>query len=161
MLAPLPAAQLAHARILGIAKKREYLSALEDKQLKDALRELGVQEQKLFRTRAKLQRPKNAGRAWPDHEVQRMVGVSRTDRWRKRRERWGHTHTQIVTFHDYGRYDPVRDFLWWDVMTDGRLDGDFIPEVHARGPRVSDHHHDHARHEPEPTWRDDHTLDAS
>ena len=35
----------------------------------------------------------------------------------------------MVSFDRYSRASFATNFLWWDVMTDGRLDGDFIPEV--------------------------------
>jgi len=162
MLRPFPAAHTAMLRITGIEKKGEYLGALENQQIRTALRELGQQEQKLMRTRAKLLRPKNANRRWDSNEARRMVGQSRRERWDKRHQRWSETRTQIVQFNDYHHYNPAADLLWWDVMTDGRLDGDFIPEVHARGPRTDVHHHHHHHHERErDSWRDSQTFDAS
>jgi len=41
-------------------------------------------------------------------------------------DRYGNT---IYVFNDYGRSSLLTDFLWWDLITDGRLDGNFIPEV--------------------------------
>ena len=114
---------------------------------------------KLLRTRGKLERPKNQHARWSDAEAQRMIGQDRTEKWRKRRAYYDDARTRVVEFHHYDRYDPVRDFLWWDVMTDGRLDGNFIDEVRERGPT-------HYRHEPattdvQPAWRRDDLSDVS
>ena len=86
----------------------------------------------------KLIRPKNIGRHWQDADYQRRFGKDRTVSWSKRRSRIRDARTRVVEFHDYSRWDPMRDFLWWDVMTDGQLDGNFIDEVRARGPHTFD-----------------------
>jgi hypothetical protein len=44
-------------------------------------------------------------------------------------ERLGTTHERIYRFERYDHASFASDFLWWDLMTDGKLDGDFIPEV--------------------------------
>jgi hypothetical protein len=54
--------------------------------------------------------------------------------------RYDRAGTTIYVFDDYYRASPLEEFLWWDVMTDGRLDGNFIPEVqeyHAMHPDYS------------------------
>lgn len=51
---------------------------------------------------------------------------TRYDKLHRKYEQTGET---IYVFNDYGRASMVQDFLWWDIMTDGRLDGNFIPEV--------------------------------
>ncbi|MDX1932971.1 MAG: hypothetical protein SFU56_10230 [Capsulimonadales bacterium] len=43
--------------------------------------------------------------------------------------RYNRAGTTIYVFDDYYRASPLEEFLWWDVMTDGRIDGNFIPEV--------------------------------
>jgi hypothetical protein len=40
------------------------------------------------------------------------------------------SYETVYVFDRYDRGRFVDDFLWWDLMTDGRLDGNFIPEVH-------------------------------
>jgi hypothetical protein len=50
-----------------------------------------------------------------------------------RYDRMGET---VVAFDAYSKASMIGDFLWWDVITDGRLDGNFIPEVASwRGER--------------------------
>jgi hypothetical protein len=52
----------------------------------------------------------------------------RTSRYDRVYDRYSRTSERIYVFDNY-YYDPVGDFLWWDMMTDGRIDGNFIPEV--------------------------------
>jgi hypothetical protein len=35
----------------------------------------------------------------------------------------------VYSFSDYGRGSTMNDILWWDVMTDGRMNGNFLPGV--------------------------------
>lgn len=140
LLAPHPAAELAFRRIAGLKKKKEYLKALQDQQLKTSLTDLDAMRRKLYADRQKLNRPKNLHRSWTDDEYRRRFGVDRRPKWQKRRERWEQTRTTVVHFHDYDRWSPTSDLLWWDVMSDGRLDGNFIDEVRSR---PSTHHVHH------------------
>ena len=156
------AAVLAYKRVVGIAKKQEYLQALNDQQVKTSLGDLQQMKNKLIRTHGKLARPKNdANKRWSSAEVQQMIGQDRTEKWNKRRAHYDNARTHVVEFHHYDRYDPystARDLLWWDVMTDGQLDGNFIDEVRERGPSQY-------RHEPstdvQPGWRSDDLSDVS
>lgn len=153
-----PAAALAVKRILGVQKKKTYLGALEAEQVKASLQELAVAKSKLARTRTKLGRSKVQYATYTDALADRMIGPDRTERWDKRRARIEDTRTRIVEFHHYDRWDPVRDMLWWDVMTDGRLDGNFISEVRDRGHHVH-HHHDVVTHND--AWQNDRDVDVS
>ena len=51
----------------------------------------------------------------------------RYDQMYNRYDNYGNT---VYGFNDYYRSSFISDFLWWDLMSDGRLDGNFIPEVH-------------------------------
>ncbi|HEU4754631.1 MAG TPA: hypothetical protein VFU47_16095 [Armatimonadota bacterium] len=53
----------------------------------------------------------------------------RTARYAKRYERYDRMGQTVYVFHDYDRGLGLGDLLWWDLMTDGRFDGNFIPEV--------------------------------
>lgn len=52
-----------------------------------------------------------------------------TTRYDRSLHRYNRTGAVIYGFDDYNRISPFEEFLWWDVMSDGRLDGNFIPEV--------------------------------
>jgi hypothetical protein len=128
-------------RVCGLRAKQAYLRRLVDEDLVPSLSAVGTMRSKFERDVQKLSRPKNARRSWSPHELQRRSLGERAVKWRKRRERWGTTRQQIVGFHHYDRWDPVADVLWWDLMTDGRLDGDFLPEVRTRDAHHHHHHH--------------------
>ena len=52
------------------------------------------------------------------------------DVYDRRLHKYRHTGDTIYSFNDYSRPSFIEEFLWWDIMTDGRLDGNFIPDVH-------------------------------
>ncbi|MDP2342229.1 MAG: hypothetical protein Q8O67_14830 [Deltaproteobacteria bacterium] len=143
LLASVPDVDLAWRRIAGLKKKQEYLAALAKEQVSAPLSDLAAVRSKLTAHRNKLQRPKNLSRLWPAAEWAPRLTNDRAAKWQKRRERVQHTRHEIVTFHHYDRWDPYGNILWWDVMSDGRLDGNFIHEVRDR---PHDHHHHHQAH---------------
>ena len=53
----------------------------------------------------------------------------RADRFGRRAERYRSVSSTIYSFDAYDRANLSSDFLWWDLMTDGRYDGNFVPEV--------------------------------
>jgi hypothetical protein len=65
-----------------------------------------------------------------DQFAKRFRRDARYDKLYNRYERTGNT---VYVFNDYNRTSGLEDFLWWDVMTDGRMDGNFIPEVQEYG----------------------------
>lgn len=142
LLGSLPDVDLAWRRIAGLKKKKEYLAALAAEQVKAPLAELQAFRTKLVADANKLQRPKNASRVWGAADWERRFGNDRVPKWQKRRERIQYTRQHIVEFHHYDRWNPVGDLLWWDVMSDGQLDGNFISEVRARPHHHVHHHHD-------------------
>lgn len=52
------------------------------------------------------------------------------DVYDRRLHKYRHTGDTIYSFNDYNIPSFIEEFLWWDIMTDGRLDGNFIPDVH-------------------------------
>jgi hypothetical protein len=128
LLAHDEAGRTAAARVSGVRAKRVYLEKMHEQMVKAPREDIRRAILKNERDVAKLTRPKNYNRTMPREVFERRY-KDRRPAWQKRRARYVDTTTHIVHFHDYGRWNPVSDFLWWDVMTDGRLDGDFIPEV--------------------------------
>ncbi|WP_309709641.1 hypothetical protein [Armatimonas sp.] len=53
----------------------------------------------------------------------------RTGRYQKLGDRYEHVTEVVYVYDDYYRPSLLQEFLWWDVITDGRIDGNFIPEV--------------------------------
>ncbi|MEW5848333.1 MAG: hypothetical protein AB2A00_05940 [Myxococcota bacterium] len=161
-------ATLAVKRIAGVEAKQRYLDQLLREMVlkpRDDLKQAIARNEKDI---IKFQRPKNAGVRIRQADFDRRYR-SRRSSWDKRWNRYHNACHQIVVFDSYYRYDPLTEFLWWDVMTDGHLDGNFIPEVaefHHHHPDWHHHHHhdDHAvaalAHDHH-AHHDDHFHDAS
>ena len=133
------ATRVAAARVAGVRAKKEYLLALHKEHVQ-VPREAAKQAIARNRKDAfKLSKAKYAHRSFPRADFERRF-KDRAGALRKRRERWRDASQRVVAFEDYGRWDPVRDFIWWDLMTDGRVDGDFIPAVRA-------HHQEHGAYD--------------
>lgn len=115
-------------RVSGLAHKERYLDEVAAKQLADIAQDLETERTKLGRTAEKYRRPKMAGATLPV-ETFRSRFEGRSERYRRRLERSDRYRQTIDGFDDYDRGRFANDFLWWDVMTDGRLDGDFIDDV--------------------------------
>ncbi len=90
--------------------------------------------------------PKKQGFRMTQEEFDRRFR-DRNDAWNKRWQRYDTTRSQIIVYERYDTYDPVADVIWWDIMTDGRLDGNFIPEVHHHHDVHGFHHHHHHHHD--------------
>jgi hypothetical protein len=112
----------------GLLKKAEYLDAVAGRQAAEHRAALVEEDRALKRDLDKLARPKNAGRQFPDDKFQKRF-VDRPARMRKLWQRTSRTYDTVYVFDRWDRGRLVDDFLWWDLMTDGRLDGNFIPDV--------------------------------
>jgi hypothetical protein len=53
----------------------------------------------------------------------------RADRFGGRLDRYRNAGTTVYQFNSYDRGSYLGDVLWWDVMTDGRMNGSFLPSV--------------------------------
>lgn len=126
--------RVAAARVAGARAKLDYLEQLVREMIQPAIADLRSAGNKANRDIVKMKRTKNAGRMWSDADYDRRFGKDRRASWDKRRGRIRDVRTRVVEFHHYDRWSPAQDFLWWDVMTDGQLDGNFIHEVRERGP---------------------------
>jgi len=112
----------------GMNHQMEYLEQLNQKISTD-IGDLNQRADKLRDEKARYEqdRYKFRNKQFTDEQFANRFGNDRYDRAYNRYNRMGET---IYVFNDYNRYSPFQEFLWWDVMTDGRLDGNFIPEVH-------------------------------
>lgn len=137
LLLPRPDLVIAAKRVAGVEAKRKYLEAMREEQLRRWRADLMRMQDKNRRDIVKLSRPKHQGRAFPRADYDRRF-QDRAAKMEKRYQRYLDARDRIVVFEDYDRWGG-RDLLWWDVMTDGRIDGDFIPEVR-------EHHLHHAHH---------------
>lgn len=113
----------------GLEHQIDYIRGLAEKVTADrnALVEKSAAiTQEAMRYKADPHRFRN--KRWEQGSFSRKFtrDAGRYDKLYGKYERTGET---IYVFNDYGRGSMLGDFLWWDVMTDGRLDGNFIPEV--------------------------------
>lgn len=136
-LAADPAVALALQRLAGLAAKRRYLVEAAEQYLLGPRQQISAAITRNNRDLHKLSRPKNASRTFPAAAMEKRFR-DRSSAVGKRRQRWDDTRTHVVEFNNYDRGSLAQDFLWWDLMTDGRLDGDFIPEVHDHYERYPD-----------------------
>lgn len=130
-------------RISGLAAQRRYLTAAAQRDIQEPWAQLGTAILRNNRDLQKLTRPKNAGRTFDADKMHKRF-VARPAAFVKRRDRYVQTRETITSFHAYDRGSLAGDVLWWDLITDGRLDGDFIPEVQAHRERHPDVDHAHA-----------------
>jgi hypothetical protein len=114
--------------IHGLEKKVEYLTELVGRQYTSDKQAIQTSIGKLNRKIAKFTRPKNYYAQVPPRYANEWLGDGGA-RLRARRDKFRRNYEVVYVFDHYDRYDYARDILWWDLMTDGRIDGDFIPEV--------------------------------
>ena len=156
LLGPDPTLQLAVKRAHGAKAKAAYLDSIQqewvEKPLEDVNRRLGKVEQGI----QKFQRPKHNYGSYPRAEIEAKYGLP-SEKWRQRWDRYQTTTQEIIVFNDYGRVDPLTEFLWWDMMVHSHHGG-FIPDV-------CEYHHHHSSHHDTyvaSSGNDDfHTRDAS
>ena len=112
-------------RASGIAAKVAYLDGIQRTNLAEMQKELATQEQKLRDVEQKTRRK------WAPMPMDRFRKLSedRRPRYEKRWQRFGKTYGCV---HSYDRWDRGRyynELLWWDLITRGRYDGSYLPEV--------------------------------
>lgn len=128
-LAQDPEVELLAKAWAGLRKQVVYLTQLRAHQLDEPERRLTQELAKLRRKQLKYRRPKHAATRFTSSEFQRQF-KDRRPRFKKHWKRYDRAYTSVSRFERYDR-GALRDgFLWWDLMTDGRVNGDFIPEVH-------------------------------
>jgi hypothetical protein len=146
-----PARESLVKKIHGIEKKQEYLRELGKKHFQEQEDYLNALIGRVSEKSSKYGRSaKKMNASIPQHEVDKMLPDFRGKLGDRDRRFHKHSNT-IVVFDRYDYFDYQRDMLWWDVMTDGRLDGNFIPEVnefhhHHPGYVYESHHHHHHDH---------------
>ncbi len=129
--------------LVGLGKKLEYLDQLAQTQLDEPLEEIKALREKLERDRYKFARPKNAALTFPADKFEKRF-KDRTERIGKRARRYDVASRTLLSFTDYGHARFAEDFLWWDLMTDGRIDGNDLDEVE-----------EFRREHPDYVWRPD------
>ncbi|MCC6559039.1 MAG: hypothetical protein IT372_39450 [Polyangiaceae bacterium] len=129
-LAQAPDVQVLATRAAGLASKLVYLDRMAQHHLDAPEAALAQARLKLDRDVMKWSRPKMHG-AMVDGDRLARRRQPLLPRYQKGFQRFQKTYTRVYVFDDYGAGRLASDFLWWDLMTDGRVDGDFIPEVRS------------------------------
>lgn len=138
-----PGVVQAMTRLSGLDAKRQYLVQTARNYLQEPRQQVADAIARNERDIAKLSRPKNASRTFPAAQMEKRFR-DRGPAVRKRQMRYGDTRTQLIAFDSYDRGRMIDNFLWWDIMTDGRLDGSFIPAVHQHHTQYGAYHDPHA-----------------
>lgn len=123
-----PELELLMKTAAGLRKKIEYLEQIVATTLDPKEASLRKDLEKLARDRVKYSRPKNAHVSIPDESFRRRFRERNPER-QKFWKRYDRNYQTVSRFDGYAMASPVQDFLWWDLMTDGQLDGNFVPEV--------------------------------
>lgn len=131
-------------KIHGIEKKNQYLQELGKKHFTEQEQYIDTVIGRVNEKIGKYSRYKKAQSSIPQQDVDKML-PNVSEKLRARDQRFNKQSVTIVNFHQYDYFDYQRDMLWWDVITDGRIDGNFIPEVnewHHHHPTYEYHSHD-------------------
>ncbi len=112
----------------GLQEQVRYLERTNELVLTALLNDLNKEKEKLQKEYWKYSRPKNAYVRFPEAAFQNRF-ANRREKVRKRLDRYGTTVETIYVFDDYDRGSLAENFLWWDLVTDGQIDGNFMPEV--------------------------------
>ncbi|MBC8138554.1 MAG: hypothetical protein H8F28_21955 [Fibrella sp.] len=116
--------------ISGMLAQTKYLDGLRT-QVEQESAAIAERAEKLYRERNRYSgdRHRYRNKRFSDEQWGKRFGDHRTARYEPLYGRYRRASDTVYVFNDYNRTSGLQDFLWWDVMTDGRLDGNFIPEV--------------------------------
>lgn len=134
-----------YAKIEGVEHQIRYLEEVSGRMRSD-LSQLLDRAGRLQEEQRKYEGNRHRYRNKRFTEEQFGKRFGRTDRFVKIHDRYSRMSERVYVFHDYDRGAGWNDFLWWDLMTDGRFDGNFIPEVaewrdhHPHHSYIADHH---------------------
>ena len=122
------AAKRAALAIDGITHQIKYLEETQSKLEEDLTglleRSSKLREEKL---RYANDRYRYRNKSFSQDQWDKRFG--RAGRYQKAGDRYERVTEVVYVYDDYYRPSLLEEFLWWDVITDGRIDGNFIPEV--------------------------------
>jgi len=119
------AIRLLFLRASGITAKIGYLDGIEKANLTALAQDLAAARQKVD---AVEQRTRKRWAPMPSDKFAKFA-VDRRPRYEKRWQRIGKVYETVYVYDRYDRGRYYDDLLWWDLMTRGRYDGTFLPEV--------------------------------
>jgi hypothetical protein len=113
---------------VGVGKQLGYLDDLAHKMITPFAVRMKRDQSKLVRKVAKYRRPKHRRTTFSDAEFERTF----TDRSAKYVKFWKRFDQAFAAIRDFVRYEYGAfedDFLWWDLIGEGRVRNRFSPEV--------------------------------
>jgi hypothetical protein len=130
-------------RASGLAAKLGYLDGVQRSSMAEMTKELATQRQRLDDAEAKTRR------RWAPMPLDRYQKLTedRRPRYEKRWQRFGKVYTTVHTYDRWDRGRYYEDLLWWDLMTRGRYDGSYLPDV-------AEFHHRHPGYQFDPDWKE-------
>ncbi len=114
--------------VSGMRHQITYLTQIRQ-QLETDLNDLNQRSQKMKEeaSRYSFNTHKFRNKSFTDEAFAKRFG--RADAYDRRLERYRSAGATVYSFNSYDRGSYMGDLLWWDVMTDGRMNGSFIPDV--------------------------------
>ncbi len=115
-------------RISGIRHQLVYLKQIRE-QMESDQTNLAERSRRLEdeQRRYSSNRHRYRNKRFTDEAFAKRFG--KADAYDRRLNRSREAGSTVYGFSDYGRGSTISDVLWWDVMTDGRMNGNFLPSV--------------------------------
>lgn len=129
-------------RASGLGAKATYLDAIQRASLTELQRDVAAQQEKLNNVET---RTRKRWAPLPMDKYQKLA-EDRRARYDKRWDRFGKTYQTVYVYDRWDRGRYYDDLLWWDIMTRGRYDGSYIPEVQS-------YHQTHPDYAFDPDWK--------
>ncbi len=120
-----PPTRLIFLRASGLTAKVSYLDGLFQRDVGQMAVELRERHAKLSKLEAAYAR---RPRVMPAEQFAKAF-VDKRPKYQARLARFSKGYQRVHGFDRFHAGRGVEDLLWWDVMTDGRLDGSFLPDV--------------------------------
>lgn len=127
-LEPLPGVAPQARRLVGLMHKLTYLDGLTAARLDPLVTALLAERQALQLETTALRAPQRARDRFTEIQAGARFQGRHAETMRHLDKYLAVLHT-LSTFEDYDRGQLEPDFLWWDLMTDARWRGDYIPQV--------------------------------
>lgn len=123
-------------RLHGQEKKTEYLDELRGHYLEEERLALARNIEKLDKKIVKFRRPKNNYAQIPVADANAWLADPRP-KLSERRQRYRQAYNRVYNFQNYAGFQYGANALWWDLILEGLLNGDFVPEVRDHRTRFS------------------------
>ena len=144
----------------GLRHKLGYLDELSQKQLDETEQKIRSEQQKLERDVMKYSRPKNQDARFPAGDFERRFQDRPRSFWTSI-NRYERSYDTVYGYDGYERASLVESFLWWDLMTDGRIHGRYISDVERHYQTYPHYHYERSMFDDRDDRRDRDDLAAA